>query len=146
MSTSTPAWTFSENARSRQHGRRHRGGVRALRDSGRINYGHHVPRHGTERPPGFNEPWREFQTQTVDLTRTTISNARFFIPSESSDEGRDHDVSSIFSAKRLVMHGQRKAKADVVAQVVGEITPMIPASLRVIDATLVLDEEAASML
>ncbi len=102
---------------------------------------------------GFNEPSARIpeKTQTVDLTRTTISaNARFFhsieeVPTKAVTMG----IGSIFSAKRLVCMANGKAKADIVAQVVkGEITPMIPASLLRIhpDATLVLDEEAASML
>ncbi|MCS5721131.1 glucosamine-6-phosphate deaminase [Herbiconiux sp. CPCC 203407] len=108
---------------------------------------------GTDGHIGFNEPGSSFAslTRVKTLTRQTrADNARFF---DSIDDVPVHSITqglgTILRAKRLVLlaFGAQKAHA-VAAAVEGPLTASLPASAIQLHprATVVVDEEAASML
>ncbi|MGA1837506.1 glucosamine-6-phosphate deaminase [Herbiconiux sp. 11R-BC] len=108
---------------------------------------------GTDGHIGFNEPGSSFAslTRVKTLTRQTREdNARFF---ESVDEVPMHSITqglgTILRAKRLVLLAFGAAKAHAVAAAVeGPLSASVPASAIQLHprATVVVDEEAASML
>lgn len=102
---------------------------------------------------GFNEPSNVFirGTHVVDLTESTIdANKRFFekredVPKQAITLG----MGGIMGAKKVIMLAFGKGKAEAVrAMVHGEIDPKMPASILQLhkDVTLLIDEEAASLL
>jgi glucosamine-6-phosphate deaminase len=108
---------------------------------------------GTDGHIGFNEPGSSFAslTRVKTLTRQTrADNARFF---DSVDEVPIHSITqglgTILRARRLVLLAFGAAKAHAVAAAVeGALTASVPASAIQLHprATVVVDEEAASML
>ena len=102
---------------------------------------------------GFNEPADVFirGTHVVDLTESTIdANKRFFenrddVPRQAITLG----MGGIMGAKKVIMLAFGKGKAEAVrAMIKGEIDPQMPASILQLhkDVTLLIDEEAASLL
>ena len=102
---------------------------------------------------GFNEPSDNFAkvTHCVDLTESTIkANARFFekiedVPTQAYTMG----IGTIFKAKRILVIASGKDKAEIVKKAFcGPIDPQVPASILQLhpDVTVVLDEDAASLL
>ena len=102
---------------------------------------------------GFNEPSDHFVPgcHVVDLTASTIAaNARFFdsendVPRQAISLG----IENILSAKSIVLLAFGKEKAEAVrAMLQDPITPQVPASILRThpDVTLILDEDAASLL
>ena len=102
---------------------------------------------------GFNEPSDNFAkvTHCVDLTESTIkANARFFekiedVPTQAYTMG----IGTIFKAKRILLIASGKDKAEIVKKAFcGPIDPQVPASILQLhpDVTVVLDEDAASLL
>ncbi len=102
---------------------------------------------------GFNEPGAVFYkgTHVVDLTDSTIdANKRFFatrdeVPKQAITLG----VGGIMNAKKVILLAFGKGKAEAVKALVnGEIDPMCQASILQLhkDTTLLLDEDAASLL
>lgn len=102
---------------------------------------------------GFNEPADDFPkvTHCVDLTESTIkANARFFekiedVPTQAYTMG----IGTIFKAKRILLIASGKDKAEIVKKAFcGPIDPRVPASILQLhpDVTIVLDEDAASLL
>lgn len=102
---------------------------------------------------GFNEPAEVFVrgTHVVDLTESTIdANQRFFakrddVPRQAITLG----MGGIMGAKKVIMLAFGKGKAEAVrAMIKGEIDPKMPASILQLhkDVTLLIDEEAASLL
>lgn len=102
---------------------------------------------------GFNEPSNVFirGTHVVDLTESTIdANKRFFekredVPKQAITLG----MGGIMGAKKVIMLAFGKGKAEAVrAMLKGEIDPKMPASILQLhkDVTLLIDEEAASLL
>ena len=102
---------------------------------------------------GFNEPSDNFAkvTHCVDLTESTIkANARFFekiedVPTQAYTMG----IGTIFKAKRILLIASGKDKAEIVKKAFcGPIVPQVPASILQLhpDVTVVLDEDAASLL
>ena len=102
---------------------------------------------------GFNEPADDFPkvTHCVDLTESTIkANARFFekiedVPTQAYTMG----IGTIFKAKRILLIASGKDKAEIVKKAFcGPIDPQVPASILQLhpDVTVVLDEDAASLL
>lgn len=102
---------------------------------------------------GFNEPGTTFDSTThkVELTQETIeSNKRFF---DSVEEVPTHaytmGIQSIMNAKKIVLMAFGESKAEAIQQTVeGPVTEDLPASIlqRHEDVTLIVDEEAASLL
>ncbi|HQB32747.1 MAG TPA: glucosamine-6-phosphate deaminase [Erysipelotrichaceae bacterium] len=102
----------------------------------------------------FNEPGTPFDsvTQVVDLVESTIKdNARFFdydmskVPTQSITMG----IKNIMDAKRILLVASGKNKADAIFKTVnGEVSTDCPASIlqKHPDVTIVVDEEAASLL
>jgi glucosamine-6-phosphate deaminase len=108
---------------------------------------------GTDGHIGFNEPGSSFAslTRVKTLTRQTrLDNARFFdsvdaVPLHCITQG----LGTILRAKRLVLLAFGAAKAHAVAAAVeGPLSASVPASAIQLHprATVVVDEEAASML
>ena len=102
---------------------------------------------------GFNEPSDNFAkvTHCVDLTESTIkANARFFekiedVPTQAYTMG----IGTIFKARRILLIASGKDKAEIVKKAFcGPIVPQVPASILQLhpDVTVVLDEDAASLL
>ena len=102
---------------------------------------------------GFNEPAEVFirGTHVVDLTESTIdANKRFFanrddVPRQAITLG----MGGIMGAKKVIMLAFGKGKAEAVRDMIkGEIDPKMPASILQLhkDVTLLIDEEAASLL
>ena len=102
---------------------------------------------------GFNEPSDNIAkvTHCVDLTESTIkANARFFekiedVPTQAYTMG----IGTIFKAKRILLIASGKDKAEIVKKAFcGPIDPQVPASILQLhpDVTVVLDEDAASLL
>lgn len=102
---------------------------------------------------GFNEPADDFPkvTHCVDLTESTIkANARFFekiedVPTQAYTMG----IGTIFKARRILLIASGKDKAEIVKKAFcGPIVPQVPASILQLhpDVTVVLDEDAASLL
>lgn len=102
---------------------------------------------------GFNEPDDCFagRTHVTPLTESTITaNARFFeskadVPTKAISMG----IGTIFKAQKIVLVASGKSKAQTILDTVkGKITPQVPASVLQLhnDVTLVIDEEAASLL
>lgn len=101
----------------------------------------------------FNEPGTPFGSVThiVDLTESTIrDNSRLFsriedVPRQAFTMG----LKNIMNAKKIVIlaNGKNKAKA-VYGLVKGPVTEQLPASVLQLhpDCTVVVDEEAASLL
>lgn len=102
---------------------------------------------------GFNEPDDELPANTnkVTLTESTIeANSRFF---ESKDQvptaALTLGIGGIMKAKRIVVLVSGKNKAPIVRELFkGNVTTKVPVSLLQLhpDATIVMDEDAASML
>ncbi|MDI9541189.1 MAG: glucosamine-6-phosphate deaminase [Bacillota bacterium] len=102
----------------------------------------------------FNEPGTPFDsvTQVVDLVESTIQdNARFFdydlskVPTQSITMG----IENIMEAEKILLIASGKNKAEAIYQTVkGEVSTDWPASIlqRHQDVTVVVDEEAASLL
>lgn len=102
---------------------------------------------------GFNEPADALPANTnkVTLTESTIeANSRFF---ESKDQvptaALTLGIGGIMKAKRIVVLASGKSKAPIIKELFyGKVTTNVPVSLLQLhpDATIVMDEEAASML
>ncbi len=102
----------------------------------------------------FNEPGTPFDsvTQVVDLVESTIKdNARFFdydmskVPTQSITMG----IKNIMDAKKILLVASGKNKAEAIYETVnGEVSTDCPASIlqKHPDVTIVVDEEAASLL
>lgn len=108
---------------------------------------------GTDGHIGFNEPDQEFPaaTRIVRLDESTIeANSRFFrsreeVPTMAITMG----IGTIMSARSIVLLASGRSKAEPVRGMVrGPITPRLPASVLQLhpDVTVILDEEAASLL
>ena len=107
---------------------------------------------GTDGHIAFNEPGSSLSSRTrlKTLSKQTIDdNARFFdaredVPVYAITTG----VGTILDARRLVLVASGKSKAKAIAQAVeGSVTSMVTASaLQHCDATVILDEAAASSL
>jgi glucosamine-6-phosphate deaminase len=108
---------------------------------------------GTDGHIGFNEPDQEFPAAThiVRLDESTIeANSRFFrsreeVPTMAITMG----IGTIMSARSIVLLASGRSKAEPVRGMVrGPITPRLPASVLQLhpDVTVILDEEAASLL
>jgi len=102
---------------------------------------------------GFNEPADHFAvtTQCVDLTDETIeANKRFFaskddVPRQAYTMG----IGTIMKARKVLLIANGKGKAEIVKKsFFGPVCPQVPASILQLhpDFTLVIDEEAASLL
>ncbi|WP_054252446.1 glucosamine-6-phosphate deaminase [Neofamilia massiliensis] len=102
---------------------------------------------------GFNEPGPAFvgPTHGIKLTEETIkANSRFFesiddVPREAITMG----MKSILNARKIILVANGKNKADAIFKTVkGPITPEVPSSILQLhnDLTIIVDEEAASML
>ncbi|MCL1798791.1 MAG: glucosamine-6-phosphate deaminase [Eggerthellaceae bacterium] len=102
---------------------------------------------------GFNEPGTEFPklTSCVDLAESTIfANSRLFssadeVPRQAYTMG----IGTIMKAKKILVVASGAGKATVVRNAFfGPVTPFVPASVLQLhhDVTLVVDEEAASLL
>lgn len=102
---------------------------------------------------GFNEPGSPFGdgTRIVDLTADTIeANARFFtsideVPRQALSMG----IKTIMRARSIVLLASGASKAQAVAGMIkGPVTEALPASVLRLhpDATLIVDEAAASLL
>jgi len=109
---------------------------------------------GADGHIGFNEPNTPFDSVThiTDLVEQTIKdNARFFdndmskVPTQAITMG----ISNVMSAKQilLVATGKNKAKA-IYDTVCGPVIESVPASIlqQHKDVTIIVDEEAASLL
>ncbi len=102
----------------------------------------------------FNEPGTPFDsvTQVVDLKESTIKdNARFFdydmskVPTQSITMG----IKNVMDAEKILLIASGKNKAEAIYNTVkGEISTDCPASIlqKHPDVTIVVDEEAASLL
>ncbi len=102
----------------------------------------------------FNEPGTPVDsvTQVVDLVESTIKdNARFFdydmskVPTQSITMG----IKNIMDAKKILLVASGKNKAEAIYETVnGEVSTDCPASIlqKHPDVTIVVDEEAASLL
>lgn len=102
---------------------------------------------------GFNEPGAAFElgTHCVDLAESTIeANKRFFasrdeVPRQAYSMG----IKTIMQARKvlLVANGANKAEA-IKKSFFGPVTPEVPGSILQMhpDCTVVVDEEAASLL
>jgi len=108
---------------------------------------------GSDGHIAFNEPTSSLSSRTrlKTLSKQTIDdNARFFerredVPVYSITMG----VGTILDARKLLLVANGKAKARAIAQAVeGPVTSMVTASAIQLhrDATVVIDEEAASEL
>jgi glucosamine-6-phosphate deaminase len=108
---------------------------------------------GSDGHIAFNEPTSSLSSRTrlKTLSEQTINdNARFFerredVPVYSITMG----VGTILDARKLVLVANGKAKAQAIAQAVeGPVTSMVTASAIQMhqDATVIVDEEAASQL
>lgn len=108
---------------------------------------------GTDGHIGFNEPDQEFPaaTRIVRLDESTIeANSRFFrsreeVPTMAITMG----IGTIMSARSIVLLASGRSKAEPVRGMVrGPISPRLPASVLQLhpDVTVILDEEAASLL
>ena len=102
---------------------------------------------------GFNEPADHFAvtTQCVDLTDETIeANKRFFaskddVPRQAYTMG----IGTIMKARKVLLIANGKGTAEIVKKsFFGPVCPQVPASILQLhpDFTLVIDEEAASLL
>ena len=102
---------------------------------------------------GFNEPQTDFasRTRVVNLTENTKKdNSRLFREGEHvPEQAITMGIAEIMQAKKILLlaNGANKAKA-VEAMLKGEISPACPASVLRLhpDCTVILDEQAASML
>ena len=123
----------------------------AIADAGRLDI--QLLGLGANGHIGFNEPAADFTTSSycVKLTEQTLKdNRRFFeedavMPTHALTMG----IASIMQAKRIVLVATGKNKAQAVkAMVEGNVDPMVPASILQMHrhATIILDEEAASLL
>lgn len=125
---------------------------RAIRNAGGIDLA--VLGVGRNGHIGFNEPRTEFGSRTRALflaKRTIEANARFFggdenaVPRQAISVG----IRTIMNSRSILLLASGKAKAPVIAQTVhGPVTEMVPSSVLQLhpDATLIVDEEAASQL
>ncbi len=102
---------------------------------------------------GFNEPEDFFPVEThcVDLTESTIeANKRFFEKKEDVPlQAYTMGVGTIMKARKVLLIANGKGKAEIVKQAFfGPVCPQIPASILQLhpDFTLILDEDAASLL
>ena len=102
---------------------------------------------------GFNEPADEFPkaTHCVDLQESTIeANKRFFasiddVPRQAYTMG----IGTIMAAKSILLIASGKDKAEIIKKAFfGPVLPQVPASILQLhpDVTIVIDEEAASLL
>ena len=102
---------------------------------------------------GFNEPELKFEAAThlVSLNEGTIkANSRFFksideVPKQAVSMG----IKTIMRAKKIILLANGKGKAQAIYNtVLGAITPEVPASVLQLhpDTTIIVDEEAASMI
>lgn len=102
---------------------------------------------------GFNEPGTPFGTRThiVRLAEDTIhANARFFdsvadVPTQAISMG----IRSIMNARRILLVAMGPEKAEALRGTIhGPVSEQLPASVLQLhpDVTLMLDEQAASLL
>jgi glucosamine-6-phosphate deaminase len=108
---------------------------------------------GTDGHIGFNEPTSSLASRTRIKTLTTqtrLDNARFF---DSPDDVPRHcltqGIGTILEAQKLVLIASGAQKAEAVAAAVeGPLSAFVPASALQLhpDATVIVDEEAASRL
>jgi len=101
----------------------------------------------------FNEPGTPFalKTHIVDLSQSTIvANKRFFhMKEEVPEHALSMGISSILSAKKIILFAWGKDKANAINQMInGPITLDVPASSLQShhDVILIIDKEAASLL
>ena len=108
---------------------------------------------GSDGHVAFNEPGSSFdcRTRVVQLHDSTVKdNSRLFariedVPTSAISMG----IADIMSAKKLLLLASGANKAQAVKNMVhGEVTEACPASIlqRHPDATVILDEDAASLL
>ncbi len=102
---------------------------------------------------GFNEPSESFDkgTHCVALTQSTIdANSRLFSSGEDvPKEAYTMGIQTIMLAKKILLVVSGSEKAEILKKALtGPVTPSVPASILQMhpDLTVVLDEEAASML
>lgn len=101
---------------------------------------------------GFNEPGAPFDSRTrvVRLAESTRRvNAEDFKSNRAPEKAITVGMGTIFESKKILLLASGENKAAAVAEAVeGSITEEVPASLlqRHPDATLLLDQEAASSL
>jgi len=102
---------------------------------------------------GFNEPAAELPANTnkVTLTESTIeANSRFFASKEEVPTAAlTLGIGGIMKAKKIVVLASGKSKAPIIKELFcGNVTTNVPVSLLQLhpDATIVMDEEAASLL
>ena len=102
---------------------------------------------------GFNEPGSPFGegTRIVNLTPDTIAaNARFFAsPDQVPRQALSMGIKTIMRARSIVLLASGEGKAQAVAGMIkGPVTKALPASVLRLhpDATLIVDEAAASLL
>lgn len=98
---------------------------------------------------GFNEPDEVFPklTHCVDLTESTIqANARFFATKEDvPTQAYTMGIQTIMNAKKILVVVSGADKAAIVKKAfLGEVTPLVPASILQLhhDVTVVGDEAA----
>jgi len=102
---------------------------------------------------GFNEPNQHFEigTHVVELDKSTLeANARFFnrieeVPTRAITMG----IGTIFKSKKIMLLASGKEKAEAIFMTVkGKVHLDVPASILKLhgNVTLILDEEAASLL
>lgn len=123
----------------------------AIRDAGGVDA--QILGLGANGHIGFNEPGSALDSRTRVVTlapQTRAANARFFagpelVPTTAITQG----IGTILRARRIVLMARGSAKAEAVRAVVeGEVSTAWPGSAlqRHPDVTLVLDDEAASLL
>ncbi len=102
---------------------------------------------------GFNEPGTPFKQETFIVTlaqKTREDNKRFFnsldeVPTQAITMG----INNIMQAKKIVLIASGKSKANAINKLVnGPLTEAFPASIlqNHPDVTIIVDEEAASLL
>jgi len=102
---------------------------------------------------GFNEPGSEFNSKTriINLTENTIKrNSRFFKnKSEVPTQALTMGISTIMSAKKLILLANGKNKANAIKRLVnGPINKDCPVSFlrKHKNLVVIVDKEAASLL
>lgn len=102
---------------------------------------------------GFNEPGAHLQVKThlVTLAEETVkANSRFFdSPEQVPRQAITMGMGTIMQAKKILLLASGRVKADAVKKALnGLVSTSIPASFLQLhrDATVLIDEEAASLL
>ena len=102
---------------------------------------------------GFNEPETSFElgTHCATLTQSTIeANERFFEKAEDVPKyAYTMGMKSIMQAKKIILIANGENKAQILKEAfLGQITPMVPASILQLhnDVTLIVDEASGKFL